>query len=223
MTAPRVAPLLQKFFLERLLRERGASPHTVASYRDTFRLLLVFAASPQRPTRRLRPSRHHLWIELPARPSSRHRRAGDADDAFDPRLHQPHRSCRRRLDRRSPQETSPATASSQDSTRAPRRPVHPAAAASDGPSDLPLRRRRRHSPRTSSARDAGPVAPAVPAVHRRRRVPPIPDRRPGTDPWSPPRGSGSCRGRTAPRPAPRSGGRRPPIAPAPAARGSSSR
>jgi len=44
MTAPRVAPLLQKFFLERLLRERGASPHTVASYRDTFRLLLVFAA-----------------------------------------------------------------------------------------------------------------------------------------------------------------------------------
>jgi len=44
MTIPRVATLLEKFFLERLLRERRASPHTVASYRDTFRLLLRFAA-----------------------------------------------------------------------------------------------------------------------------------------------------------------------------------
>jgi site-specific recombinase XerD len=37
--------LLQAFFTERLLRQRGASPHTVASYRDTFRLLLRFAAT----------------------------------------------------------------------------------------------------------------------------------------------------------------------------------
>lgn len=38
----RLAPLLQAFFSERLLAERGASPHTVAAYRDTFCLLLGF-------------------------------------------------------------------------------------------------------------------------------------------------------------------------------------
>lgn len=37
------ATLLQQFFLERLLQQRNASPQTVASYRDTFRLLLQFA------------------------------------------------------------------------------------------------------------------------------------------------------------------------------------
>src|SRR3954449_6751276 len=36
--------LVQAFFTDRLLRQRGASPHTVAGYRDTFRLLLRFAA-----------------------------------------------------------------------------------------------------------------------------------------------------------------------------------
>ena len=36
--------LLQAFFTERLARQRQASPHTVAGYRDTFRLLLRFAA-----------------------------------------------------------------------------------------------------------------------------------------------------------------------------------
>jgi integrase/recombinase XerD len=35
--------LLQGFFTDRLLRQRRASPHTIASYRDTFRLLLRFA------------------------------------------------------------------------------------------------------------------------------------------------------------------------------------
>jgi site-specific recombinase XerD len=35
--------LLESFFTERLMRQRKASPHTVASYRDTFRLLLSFA------------------------------------------------------------------------------------------------------------------------------------------------------------------------------------
>jgi site-specific recombinase XerC len=34
--------LLERFFTERLLRQRQASPHTVASYRDTFRLLVQF-------------------------------------------------------------------------------------------------------------------------------------------------------------------------------------
>ncbi|MGI8808101.1 MAG: tyrosine-type recombinase/integrase [Acidimicrobiales bacterium] len=39
-----LAPLLQSFFTERLITQRRASPHTVASYRDTFRLLLGFTA-----------------------------------------------------------------------------------------------------------------------------------------------------------------------------------
>ena len=38
-----LAPLLEAFFTERLLRQRRASEHTLAAYRDTFRLLLRFA------------------------------------------------------------------------------------------------------------------------------------------------------------------------------------
>ena len=34
------AALLQRFFVERLLHQRSASPRTVESYRDSFRLLL---------------------------------------------------------------------------------------------------------------------------------------------------------------------------------------
>jgi integrase/recombinase XerD len=35
-------PLLEAFFLERLRQQRQVSPHTISSYRDTFRLLLRF-------------------------------------------------------------------------------------------------------------------------------------------------------------------------------------
>jgi site-specific recombinase XerD len=35
--------LLQRFFTQRLMQQRRASPHTIGSYRDTFRLLLHFA------------------------------------------------------------------------------------------------------------------------------------------------------------------------------------
>ena len=38
-----LAPLLEAFFLQRLNKQRQASPNTIASYRDTFRLLLRFA------------------------------------------------------------------------------------------------------------------------------------------------------------------------------------
>ena len=45
MTIPNKFPtLLQAFFTDRLLQQRRASAHTVASYRDSFRLLLRFAA-----------------------------------------------------------------------------------------------------------------------------------------------------------------------------------
>jgi site-specific recombinase XerD len=44
MTRPLpLAPLLERFFTERLVRQRQVSPHTIASYRDTFRLFLKFA------------------------------------------------------------------------------------------------------------------------------------------------------------------------------------
>ncbi len=35
-----LAPTLQAFFTERLTRHRNASPHTIAAYRDTMKLLL---------------------------------------------------------------------------------------------------------------------------------------------------------------------------------------
>jgi len=38
-----LAPALQAFFTERLINQRNASPHTIAAYRDTFRLLLHYA------------------------------------------------------------------------------------------------------------------------------------------------------------------------------------
>lgn len=41
-TEANVAPLLQAFFTERLMAQRQASPHTIASYRDAFCLLLRF-------------------------------------------------------------------------------------------------------------------------------------------------------------------------------------
>jgi site-specific recombinase XerD len=44
--------LLERFFTQRLMQQRRASPHTIASYRDSFRLLLHFAQARlgKRPT-----------------------------------------------------------------------------------------------------------------------------------------------------------------------------
>lgn len=43
MTATTLPALIQQFFTDRLYSQMGASPHTIAGYRDTFRLLLRFA------------------------------------------------------------------------------------------------------------------------------------------------------------------------------------
>ena len=40
---PSFATLLERFFTQRLMQQRQASVHTIASYRDTFRMLLQFA------------------------------------------------------------------------------------------------------------------------------------------------------------------------------------
>lgn len=41
----KLAPTVQAFFTERLIRQRNASPHTIAAYRDTIRLLLDYTAA----------------------------------------------------------------------------------------------------------------------------------------------------------------------------------
>jgi site-specific recombinase XerD len=41
--ATSLAPLLERFFTQRLIQQRQASPHTISSYRDTFRQFLTFA------------------------------------------------------------------------------------------------------------------------------------------------------------------------------------
>lgn len=48
-----LAPLLERFFTQRLMQQRQASPHTISSYRDSFRQFLQFAAQrlQQAPSR----------------------------------------------------------------------------------------------------------------------------------------------------------------------------
>ena len=42
-TPASLAALLERFFTQRLMQQRQASPHTISSYRDTFRQFLKFA------------------------------------------------------------------------------------------------------------------------------------------------------------------------------------
>ena len=56
-----VAPTLQTFFTDRLLRQRQVSPRTIAAYRDSLRLLLTWVHD----TKRIQP--HRLdWADLDA-------------------------------------------------------------------------------------------------------------------------------------------------------------
>lgn len=60
-TITTLASLLEGFFTQRLMAQRRASPHTIAAYRDTFRLLLRFAQ------KRLRRAPAELTLaDLPA-------------------------------------------------------------------------------------------------------------------------------------------------------------
>jgi site-specific recombinase XerC len=43
------APLLEHFFIQRLMQQRQASPHTISSYRDTFRQFLKFNVCTSSP------------------------------------------------------------------------------------------------------------------------------------------------------------------------------
>jgi len=55
MTTPAsFAALLERFFTQRLMQQRQASPHTISSYRDTFRQFLKFVQQRlQKPPSRL--------------------------------------------------------------------------------------------------------------------------------------------------------------------------
>ena len=81
-----LAPTLQAFFTERLVTQRHASRHTIASYRDTLRLLLAFAGGRTGTP----PSR--LEIGQPARaadrgvPRSRAHRRGNGPRTRNARL-----------------------------------------------------------------------------------------------------------------------------------------
>lgn len=55
------APLLQRFFSDRLIRQKDVSSHTIGSYRDTFRLLLKFLEKRLR-----KPPSRLLFEELQA-------------------------------------------------------------------------------------------------------------------------------------------------------------
>jgi integrase/recombinase XerD len=59
MTANAFAPLLERFFTQRLMAQRNVSPHTIAAYRDTFRLFLRFASE-----RRRRPAADLAFCDL---------------------------------------------------------------------------------------------------------------------------------------------------------------
>jgi site-specific recombinase XerD len=43
-----LSPILQGFFTVKLMQQKKASPHTIASYRDTWRLLLTYAQQATR-------------------------------------------------------------------------------------------------------------------------------------------------------------------------------
>ncbi|MER9204037.1 hypothetical protein NKH74_33950 [Mesorhizobium sp. M0933] len=56
-----VAMSIERFFTERLMRQRNVSGNTIASYRDTFRLLFMFAQ-----VRLLKPPSAQTPVELDA-------------------------------------------------------------------------------------------------------------------------------------------------------------
>lgn len=56
-----IAPTLQSFFTDRLVNQRHASPRTIASYRDSLRMLVVFIQA-----RTGKPASALDWHDLPA-------------------------------------------------------------------------------------------------------------------------------------------------------------
>ena len=55
-----VATLIERYFTDRLMRQRNVSTNTISSYRDTFRLLFTFAQARLRVPYR---SRDQAWCQ----------------------------------------------------------------------------------------------------------------------------------------------------------------
>lgn len=74
-----LASTIQAYFTDYLTRQRRASPHTVAAYRDTWRLLLAFAAAGRQaagPAGHRRPGRAaDRRLPRPPRTGARQQRA----------------------------------------------------------------------------------------------------------------------------------------------------
>ena len=67
-----LAPALQAFFTDRLIRQRRASPHTITAYRNTLRMLIVFTAQRTgEPAHRLDVSDLDAHLGLPGQPAGR--------------------------------------------------------------------------------------------------------------------------------------------------------
>ena len=142
-----LAPTLQAFFTERLIRERRASPHTIAAYRDTLKLLLG--------VRRKAPAH--------ASPPARHRRPRRAADRRVPR---PPRA-RTRQQRPHPQRPPGGDPLAVPIRRAPppRTPPRHRAGARDPAQALGPRTRHVPRPSTRSTRcSPRPTAPPGPAA-----------------------------------------------------------
>jgi hypothetical protein len=77
-TEPDFAALLQAYFTDRLIQQRGASPHTIASHRDTFRLLLEFAQESLKKAGTLRYAHPLVTRSQFAKDKVNHRRRSDA-------------------------------------------------------------------------------------------------------------------------------------------------
>ena len=58
-----LAPILQGFFTDKLIRQRRAGPNTIAAYRDTCRLLIEFASRDNR-YRAQRTRFRRSWTQL---------------------------------------------------------------------------------------------------------------------------------------------------------------
>ncbi len=59
-SSPTFPLLLQDFFAKRLIAQRQASPRTVASYRDTFRLFLCYAQAGR--VNEMREGHHEITV-----------------------------------------------------------------------------------------------------------------------------------------------------------------
>ena len=153
-----LAPTLQAFFTDRLMRQRQVSPNTIAAYRDAWKLLLGFASQQSRKA----PSNLDI-VDL------------DAEMIAAFLDHLEHERAQQRLDPKRSTGRDPlpvpvrGAASSGTRRRHRARAGHPTQTLRPGPGRLPHRPRRstRCSPRPTYR--LGPAAATTPCSRSRSR------------------------------------------------------